>query len=56
LGGVTNPTIHAALVTLLGKPVEEFAALCIPTAEWGHVNCVPPGVWRFVAGERPAGE
>jgi dipeptidase E len=53
-GGVTNPSIREALVELLGKPVEESTALCIPTAEWGHQSCGPGGVWRFVSGDSPA--
>ena len=50
-GGVTNPSIRAALVDLLGKPIEESTALCIPTAMYGH-PWVGPGVktWEFVAG------
>jgi hypothetical protein len=28
--GVTNPSIHAALVQLLGKPVAECHALVVP--------------------------
>jgi len=32
-GGVTNASIRAALVELLGKPIEDSNALCIPTAE-----------------------
>jgi dipeptidase E len=31
-GGITNPSIHAALLDLLGKPIAEASALCIPTA------------------------
>jgi dipeptidase E len=50
-GGVTNPTIRAALVGLLGKPVEECRALCVPTAQWGHPMCGPGSVRGFVAGE-----
>jgi len=34
-GGVTNPTIHTALVDMLGRPVEECHALVVPTAQWG---------------------
>lgn len=30
--GITNPSIHSALVELLGKPIAECKALCIPTA------------------------
>ena len=50
-GGVTNPTIHSALVRLLGKPVAECHALCIPTAQWGHPMCGPTSVRGFVAAE-----
>ena len=35
-GGVTNPSIHSALVQLLGRPVAECDALVVPTAQWGH--------------------
>ncbi len=50
-GGVTNPSIHAALVDLLGKPVEEADALVIPTAQWGQPACSPRSVRGMVAGE-----
>ena len=48
-GGVTNPSIHAALVQQLGKPVAECRALCVPTAQWGHPMCGPTGVRGFIA-------
>ena len=48
-GGVTNASIHAALVDLLGKPIAECHALCIPTAQWGHPMCGPASVRRFIA-------
>lgn len=50
-GGVTNPTIRHALVDMLGKPIAECAALCIPTAMYGH-PWLGPGVkaWEFAAG------
>lgn len=48
--GINNPTIHAALLDLLGKPLEECSALCIPTAAYGSTYGGPEGVWRFVAG------
>jgi dipeptidase E len=38
-GGVTNPSIRAALVDLLGKPIADGTALAIPTALWGHPAC-----------------
>jgi len=50
-GGVTNPSIHAALVELLGKPVEQCHALCVPTAQWGHPMCGPSSVRGLVAAE-----
>jgi dipeptidase E len=51
-GGVTNPSINSALVQLLGKPISECRALCIPTAQWGHPMCGPTSVQNFVAGGR----
>ena len=30
--GIKNPSIHDAVVGLLGKPIAESDALCIPTA------------------------
>lgn len=53
-GGVSNESIRNALVELLGKPLAECNALCIPTAEWGHPMCTPASAWRFVAGTTPA--
>ena len=46
--GVKNASIHDALVDLLGKPIAESSALCIPTAMYGHPK-VGPGAsaWRF---------
>lgn len=49
-GGVTNASIRTALVGMLGKPVEECRALCIPTAQWGHPMCGPASARGFVAG------
>ena len=53
-GGVTNASIRDALVDLLGKPIADSSALCIPTAEYGHPMCTPASAWRFVAGRSPA--
>ena len=50
-GGVSNPTIEDVLVELLGRPIAECSALCIPTAEWGHPMCTPASAWRFVSGD-----
>lgn len=48
-GGVTNPSIRAALVRLLGMPVERAHALVVPTAQWGHPLCGPESVRGLVA-------
>jgi dipeptidase E len=53
-GGVTNASIRQALVDLLGKPIAESTALCIPTAQWGHPMCGPTSVRRFVVDEPPS--
>jgi dipeptidase E len=53
-GGVTNASIRAALVQLLGKPIAECHALCIPTAQWGHPACGPASVRRFLASDPDA--
>jgi dipeptidase E len=48
--GVNNASITAALEDLLGKPVSEATALCIPTAGYAGPNGSPYGPWRFVSG------
>jgi dipeptidase E len=51
-GGVSNQSIRAALVDMLGKPIAESTALCIPTAMYAK-----PGTavmtWRQIAGQSP---
>ena len=47
--GIKNPSIHDALVDLLGKPIAECSALCIPTAAYGH-PLKPQVGWRFISG------
>ena len=47
--GIKNGSIREALVDLLGKPIAEASALCIPTA----VYAIPDGAghaWRFISG------
>ncbi|MGH8938833.1 MAG: peptidase E, partial [Actinomycetes bacterium] len=39
--GVKNPSIHNALVDLLGKPTADSNALCIPTGSYGHPMAGP---------------
>lgn len=49
--GVRNATIHDALLDVLGRPIEDCTALCIPTAMYGHPHAGPgENVWEFVAG------
>jgi dipeptidase E len=49
--GVKNDSIRNALVDLLGKPIAESSALCIPTAGYGHPTGSPGGAWRFITGQ-----
>ena len=49
--GIKNTSIHNALVDLLGKPLAECSALCIPTAGYGHPQGTPGGAWRFISGK-----
>ena len=51
--GIKNASIRDALVDLLGKPIEECKALCIPTAGYGHPQGSPQGAWRFISGREP---
>ena len=48
--GIKNTSIHGALVDLLGKPIADTNALCIPTAQYGHPQVSPDGAWRFISG------
>jgi dipeptidase E len=49
--GIKNPSIHDALVDLLGKPIANSNALCIPTATWAHPRTGPGHAWRFISGQ-----
>jgi len=51
--GIKNASIHDALVDLLGKPIGESSALCIPTAAYGHPKAGPGAAWRFISGREP---
>jgi dipeptidase E len=52
--GIKNASIHEALVDLLGKPISESSALCIPTAMYGHPMVGPgAGAWQFISGQEP---
>ena len=48
--GIKNTSIHDALVSLLGKPIADSNALCIPTAQYGHPHVSPQMTWSFVSG------
>jgi dipeptidase E len=51
--GVRNASMLAALVELLGKPIAEASALCIPTAGYGGPYGDPVLPWRFISGRSP---
>jgi dipeptidase E len=46
--GIKNASIRDALVDLLGKPIAESSALCIPTATYPMGG--PGSAWRFITG------
>jgi dipeptidase E len=51
--GITNTRIHDTLVNLLGKPIAESSALCIPTASYAHPMAGPGAAWKFISGHEP---
>jgi dipeptidase E len=51
--GITNRSIRDALVGLLGKPIADCDALCIPTALYAHPWAGPRQAWRFISGQEP---
>lgn len=51
--GIKNTSIHNALVDLLGKPIVECNALCIPTSSYGHPMVSPVQAWKFISGQEP---
>jgi dipeptidase E len=50
--GISNGSIENALVDLLGKPIAESSALCIPTAEYANRDGADHA-WRFISGREP---
>jgi dipeptidase E len=48
--GIKNASIQGALVDLLGKPIAECDALCIPTALYGHPYAGPRQAWKCISG------
>jgi dipeptidase E len=51
--GIKNPSIQDALVELLGKPIADCDALCIPTALYGHPYAGPRQAWKCISGNEP---
>jgi dipeptidase E len=51
--GVTNQTIKSALIEMLGKPISECSALCIPTSSYPMAMIGPERAWVFIAGLEP---
>ena len=51
--GIKNASIHDALVDLLGKPIAESSALCIPTASYAQPMAGPLRAWNFISGREP---
>jgi dipeptidase E len=50
--GIKNASIRDALLDLLGKPIAESRALCIPTASYGMKGGAG-FAWNFIAGHEP---
>jgi dipeptidase E len=50
--GIKNASIHGALVDLLGKPIAESNALCIPTAVYAMSGGAGMA-WRLINGRVP---
>jgi dipeptidase E len=48
-GGISNSSIHDALLDLLDKPIAEATALCIPTAIYPFRGG-PEAAYRFITG------
>ena len=49
--GIKNPSINDAMLGLLGKPIADCDALCIPTASYGHAPGGIRGSYRFITGQ-----
>src|SRR5881398_3597164 len=48
--GIKNTSIRNVLVDLLGKPIAESSALCIPTASYAQPMTGPLRSWNFISG------
>ncbi len=49
-GGIANKSISDALVDMLGKPIADCTALCVPTGQWGYPRREPVSVEGFLSG------
>jgi dipeptidase E len=49
--GIKNPSIENALIEMLGKPIADSTALCIPTALYGHPGAGPIQAWLCISGQ-----
>jgi dipeptidase E len=47
--GIKNQSIHDALTGLLGKPVEQSSALCVPTGTYAMGG--PGAAWQMITGQ-----
>lgn len=50
--GIKNASINKTLVDMLGKPIAECSALCIPTGIYAIPNGFNMG-WNFISGQEP---
>ena len=51
--GISNTSIHQTLADLLGKPIAESSALCIPTGIYPHLGGLS-GSYQFITGSAPS--
>jgi len=51
--GISTTSIHHALADLLGKPIAESSALCVPTGIYPHVGGLS-GSYQFITGSAPS--
>ena len=52
--GIRNRSIHDALLELLGTPIADSVALCIPTAGYGDPQGDrPANAWQFISANEP---
>jgi dipeptidase E len=48
--GIKNESIRTVLLDLLGNPITESSALCIPTGSYGHMPAGAAAAWRTISG------